>query len=522
MVPSAHIRYRIIGFILIALGGCSSEETKHTFDVLHAKMDPSMVDAVDAHEGLINNKMDIDNDANASGGGNDLQEEQHFILEQEYVEDDDSDISFNIEEVEDAPTDDELEYDTVEKDSDDERISVWKEYISKDIEIKPKGYKPDASPPSQMGEDSKALLLWRRDGNETSLFSDWRIKVVAETDAGEETVSIYNVHRVTLASGPKKCGYFEALLQSDCFSENSESMCTVKLPEEIAAHFPDFLDYLYAQPYDSKCAINFENWKSMRYLANYFLVPRLTEEVGDFIEEDMKNYNHERIADYVSEFNRDITDDMSRRILPEATVACAEMILSIESDSTLLSIIPPAMFLKIMRTALSVGEDGERCISLEKRIHVMSLLVTYLDQSEEVDGSTFVIYFCNGYCGGGPELGLHYRSNKDEVNDAVLVSRAEIALQWFSLIKRRGWEAGGLYDINGDIKSDSYCCEWILSDLFLLSETPPSLALMERIVKEAPSDVVARLFRDVAEKGTDWRYTQFYGNFAPASAYVAS
>ena len=455
-------------------------ERRAHFDVLTAKMDPSMDDAANANEGLINNKMDIDNNATASGGG--LQEEQQFILEQEYVEDDDSDISFNIEEVEDAPTDDELEYEY-------EIDKYYWEYTTDVIEIKPKGYKPDASPPSQkLGEDSKALLLWRQEVIEKS-FSDWRIKVVAETDAGEEAVTIYNVHRVTLASGPKKCGYFEALLQSDCFSENSECMCTVKLSQEIAAHFPDFLDYLYAQPFDSMCTINFENWKSMRYLANYFLVPRLTEEVGDFIEEDLKSYELKCIADYISEFNRDISDDMSRRILPEATVACAEMILSIEADSKLLSIIPPAMFRKIISTALSSGENCDREISLEKRIHIISLVVAYLDQSEEVDGSTFVNYFCRwGYY--GPELGLYY--NEDEVNDAVLVSRAEIALRLYSLIKRRGWEVDGLYDTTSVFE-----CEGILRDLLLLSETPPSLELIERIVKEAPSDVVARLFRDV-------------------------
>ena len=501
LCPLLILRYPYHRVYPYRIGIGKEQKTKHTCDVLHAKMDPSF-DAVDAHEGLINNKMDIDNDANASG--DDLQEEHHFILEQEYVEDDDSDISFNIEEVEDVPTDDELEYDTVEKDSDDERISVWKEYISKDIEIKPKGYKPDASPPSQMGEDSKALLLWRRDGNETSLFSDWRIKVVAETDAGEETMTIYNVHRVTLASGPKKCGYFEALLQSDSFSENSECMCTVKLSEEIAAHFPDFLDYLYAQPSDSKCVINFENWKSMRYLANYFLLPRLTEEVGDFIEKDMKNYDLEHIADYISEFNRDVSDDMSRRILPEATAACAEMILSIEADSKLLSIIPPAMFRKIMSTATS-----PEYVSLEKRIGVTSLLVTYLEQNNKVDESTFANYFCRYNV--GPVLGLHI--GKDELNDAVLVSRAEIALRWLSLIKRRGWKVDGLYDTDGGIDSSVNDCEWILRDLFRRSETPPSLELMERIVKEAPSDVVARLFRDelpssqriAAEKARDLR-----------------
>lgn len=239
----------------------------------------------------------------------------------------------------------------------------------------------------------------------------------------------------------------------------------------------------------------------------------------------MKNYDLERIADYVSEFNRDISDDMSRRILPEATVACAEMILSIKADSKLLTIIPPTMFLKIMRTALSSGED---CVSLEKRIHGISLLVTYLDQSEEVDGSAFVNYFCKPYCGGGPQLGLHY--DKDEVNDTVLVARAEIALRWFSLIKRKGWEVGGLYDRDSDIWSDSNDCAGILSDLFLLSETPPSLELMERILKEAPSNVVARLFRDVlpssqriaAEKARNWRRRRDSALSAAAAAAAAA
>ena len=455
-----------------------------------------MDDAVEANEGLINNKMDIDNNATTSGC--DLQEKDCFILEQEYVEDDDSDISFNME-VEDVPTDDdELEYEMDEHENhDDEWISSSKEYVElyhSKIEVKPKGYKPDASPPpSQMGEDSKALLLWRRDGNETSLFSDWKIKILAETGAGEETVTIYNVHRVTLASGPKKCGYFEALLQSDCFSENSECMCTVKLPEEIAAHFPDFLDYLYAQPSDSKCAINFENWKSMRYLANYFLLPRLTEEVGDFIEEDMKSYDLERIADYVSEFTRDISDDMSRRILPEATVACAEMILSIEADSTLLSIIPPAMLRKILKNVLRLDKGSP----IDNRIHAMSLLLTSLEQTEEVDESTFVSYFLYDFF--GPDFGLYFYDDEDE-NDAALVSRAEIALRWFRLIERRGWGNDSFHYYDYDDFWGEFGCkhdwsEW-LRDLFRRSETPPSFELMERIVKEAPSDVVARLLSD--------------------------
>lgn len=242
---------------------------------------------------------------------------------------------------------------------------------------------------------------------------------------------------------------------------------------------------------------------------------RLTEEVVGFIEKDMKNYDLEHISDYISEFNRDISDDMSRRILPEATVACAEMILSIEADSKLLSIIPPAMFLKILRTTLSDGEDFERCVSLEKRIHIISLLVTYLEQNNEVDESTFVIYFCRGF---GPDLGVYIYEKEDEVNDAVLVSRAEIALRWLRYIELKGWEKDSLCNEWGWAKLESSVCECegILSELFLLSETPPSLELMERIVKEAPSDVAARLFRDFAEKGTDWRQREFDGRFRPA------
>ena len=425
--------------------------------------------------------MDIDNNATASG--DDLQgEEQDFDLEQEYVEDDDSDSSFNIEEVEDVPTDDELEYDENE-DGCHYSLDYW-ELTTETVEIKPKGYKPDASPPSQkLGEDSKALLLWRQEEIEKS-FSDWTIKVVAEIEAGEETVTIYNVHRFALARGPKKCGYFEALLQSGCFSENTDSMCTVKLPEEIAAHFPDFLDYLYAQPFDSKCTINFENWKSMRFLANYFLLPRLTEEVGDFIEEDLKNYDLEHIADYISQLNRDICDDMSRRILPEATVVCAEMVLSIEANSKLLLLFPPAMLRKIIHTVFISEVDDIKCM------HVMSLIVTYLEQSVDIDESIFVNYFCEVY---GPET-MDDEVMNEERNDAVLASRARMALRWFRLIEQKGWGKKISVDPFHHIKRTKNHCANCLSDLIRLSETPVPLRLMERIVKEAPSDVVATLF----------------------------
>ena len=126
-------------------------------------------------------------------------------------------------------------------------------------------------------------MIWRE-----GQFSDWIINVTSESEEGSETATRYNVHRFALATGPKKSGYFEALLSSSqSFSENSASMSTVTLPAKIAAQFPDFLDYLYSQPVESKIIITSENWRSMKYLAKYFLVPTLSEDVSKFVEDNM-------------------------------------------------------------------------------------------------------------------------------------------------------------------------------------------------------------------------------------------
>ena len=261
------------------------------------------------------------NSRNEGANDNNMDDTEDFfdwekiVHEAENGEDDSS--SFDMEGVEDVPTDDEL-LDYVS--DDDSVLDDWDEQIG----MKAKGYKPELPPPNELSEDSRALLFWRHEGEEKS-FSDWKIKVEAETtddddDCRETNVTIYNVHRLTLAMGPKKSGYFEALLQSDSYSENSDCMSTVKLPKEVAKQFPEFLDYLYAQPLESKFVINFENWKSMKHLANYFLVPRLTEAVAEFIEKDMEDYNLEHMENYISEFHRDISDDMSRRILPKAVL----------------------------------------------------------------------------------------------------------------------------------------------------------------------------------------------------------
>ena len=258
---------------------------------------------------------------------------EEIVHEAETAEDDSSD--FDPEE-EEPPSDDD---DLSEYISDDESAEEdWED----GCEMIPRGtFKVRTLINLGLSENSKALLFWRDEEN-GKYFSDWKINIEADKsdcdDCSEETtVTVYDVHRLVLAMGPQKSGYFEALFQSGCYSESSNRVSTVKLPEMAAKQFPDFLDYLYAQPQDSYAVINFENWESMKYLADYFLVPRLTEDVAQFIERDMeKNFNKFHMEKYISEFHRDISSDMSRRILPMAVRTCAEMFQSIEVDSSLL------------------------------------------------------------------------------------------------------------------------------------------------------------------------------------------
>ncbi len=153
--------------------------------------------------------------ANNMDNNTDFFDWEKIVHEAENAEDDSS--SDYMEEDEELPTDDELEY---VSDSDSAILDYDVE-----IEMLPREYVPDIPALIELSDDSKALLFWRDDKDGTSSFSDWKINVEVERteddDSSEEMVTVYNVHRLALAMGPKKSGYFEALIQSDCFSENS-------------------------------------------------------------------------------------------------------------------------------------------------------------------------------------------------------------------------------------------------------------------------------------------------------------
>jgi hypothetical protein len=125
-------------------------------------------------------------------------------------EDEDDDESFTMEEdeAEENSTDDELEVDDSYDDGLDDVDADG------DIQLKPRGYTPNPPRETTLGEDSKALLIWR----EGSL-SDWTINVAVEREDGSEETTYYKVHRSALATGPKKSGYFKTMFKPNDSSE---------------------------------------------------------------------------------------------------------------------------------------------------------------------------------------------------------------------------------------------------------------------------------------------------------------
>ncbi len=315
-----------------------------------------------------------------------------------------------------------------------------------------KGYKPNLSRDG-LSEASKAILFWR-DGENN--YSDWRINVVTKKeDSGEdESISTtYHVNKMKIARGPNKSDYFATLFDSDSFSENDDGTSTVNLAEEVATQFPVFLDYIYSLHTESESVINFQNWKSMISLANYFQVSKLQKDVWNFIEKDLYNVDH--LGDYLSEFNDvDEDDQQALRILSKTARVCAIMIRSIEPASPLVKSIPPRMFLSIIDIL------GQRCVhSGFDRYHVNCLVLEYLHEHNIEDKSYFSAL--------SDMMGVGFFPHHDDFD---FERAGELALSWFQLMGQKGWRDDWF----------EFICTTFLRR-YLSSHEPPT-ELMERVV----------------------------------------
>jgi hypothetical protein len=217
----------------------------------------------------------------------------------------------------------------------------------------------------------------------------------------------------------------------------------------------------------------------MEYLADLFDVPRLVKDVQRFVEIDMYNLDH--LEDYLvslSAFDLRYEDpglrlrceDLSKRLDLKAIRVCAEMILSIDAESSLFKSIPPWTFTKIIAT---LGQSNSFISAPEEdRKHVLGLLPAYLEQ--------IVDYAYNSYMIDALKL-----ANLDDV---------ELSGQWaialLGLMKR-------CEQVEGEDRGEVWLHIIGTATLrkYLLSKVP-SYDLMEDIHRTVPECVAIALSRE--------------------------
>ena len=194
-------------------------------------------------------------------------------------------------------------------------------------------------------EEEEEISAWRRDPE--SSFSDWTIRVIQSSDENSDSntsrgngdgdsegdgnnddhaVSIavksnqlddvssnsvgsndgnkeatYHVHRVYLASGPRKSEYFQTLFSLATSTEESASRTTkLVFPESACLAFPQFLDYIYhgGDDGDEMSAFNPQHlWDCPReaaalaFLADYLRVPKLISQTKVIVRNLLNDSN---------------------------------------------------------------------------------------------------------------------------------------------------------------------------------------------------------------------------------------
>ena len=245
--------------------------------------------------------------------------------------------------------------------------------------------------PKQLSAEAKLDLTWRLGKDES--YSDWTIEVITSSDdedAGDGTTScFYHVHKNTLATGRRKSEYFDGIFGSGAgrFQESESSTSRINLPPDMAAVFPDFLDYLYAPFSEASCILNTDNVLQLRLLASYFIVQSLTDATRDFIVDDMKR------LDRMETYLREVLEHKEEELIGHAVQICAGSIGGIETDSSLLLAMPPAFFLAVAASiydALNKRIPDGKSFPGDKRLHILRLSLSYL---QHFGGSVDKQYF---------------------------------------------------------------------------------------------------------------------------------
>jgi len=281
----------------------------------------------------------------------------------------------------------------------------------------------------KLSEMGRECLTWRLENQKS--FSDWTI--VVSSDDGSIDPVMYNVHRNILATGPKKSGYFESMLSSGQFQEQSSSTSPIALPVGIASAFPLFLDYLYAPISEANYVITPENFMQLRYLADYFLVPTLSDSVHEFIKQDMNCL--ERTEEYLRMAVQEGLDEL----IAHAAHVCIRNVRGIEKDSTLLHAMPPAFFWHVIVYASQIGrEQFEDEDASDFAVWINALVVSYVRKHGERLG---LPYF----------LAVFDRIANVMPNDCQ--ASAQVVVDYLHIFKIHGWTL----EFKPNLTTDVFC-----------------------------------------------------------------
>ena len=337
----------------------------------------------------------------------------------QFVHDDGEDYAPPSSEGEEDDEDDDMDLDEDDYASDESSICI--EEASDDDEDK-----SDDESEDELSEDARGELAWRLD--QTESYADWTIEVSIEGRRGGGRgggKKEYHVHRERLATGVRKCDYFAALFSSTQFKESEDRVSRIKLPKDAADAFPAFLDFLYVPLYNGEDVVAADNMRALRYLANYFLTPKLNEAVNDFIETDMRK-DMAKLEAHLFEFGSDGSEE-ARAILGAGCAICAEKINKIPTDSTLLFGMSPAFFLQVFTLLRAKGDLKESLDAVQA--HSCKLAVAYIRKHKD---SLDEAYF-------SALTRLLHLPDDDE-------AAGPIALDLLEIMKEMGWTNGAMLE----------------------------------------------------------------------------
>lgn len=362
------------------------------------------------------------------------------------------------------PSDDEKgdEDEEMDLDEDDYASDESSIYIEEDSDED----KSDDESEAELSEGARGELAWRLDKTES--FSDWTIEVSIEGRRGGGRgggTKEYHVHRQKLATGVRKCDYFAALFSSPQFKESEDRVSRIKLPKDAADAFPAFLDFLYVPLYNGEDVVNVDNMRALRYLANYFLTPKLNEAVNDFIETDMRK-DMAKLEAHLSEFGSDGSEE-ARAILGAGCAICAEKINKIPTDSTLLFGMSPAFFLQVFTLLRAKGDLKESLDAVQA--HSCKLAVAYIRKHKDSLDEAFFSALTR----------LLHLPDDDE-------AAGPIALDLLEIMKEMGWANGAMLE--------SFVAA--LSRYLELTDADVSPARLSEVIGKIPTKATAMVLSD--------------------------